>query len=160
MGEMQWQGHEFSAETLFEAAREARLRGWLDEASRLFLHRMGLCLAAGGAPGPADRRTLHDVLDALRLRGSFTLAALRTGLTGVTGRPAPAEAPAPVAWTAPELPKTAAAQPASPVLTALESEIGRLSVLLATAAERLEACRAELALQRRSNRSPAPPGLA
>lgn len=129
MGQVWWQGRTVTAEVLFEAAREARTRSWLDEPSRLFLHRIGLALASGGAPSPGELHLLQGLLDTLRRQGSFAMASL-------LGQAEP------VRWTAPPLPTPGRSDPVA--LASLEADLGRLSLMLAAAAERLEACREEV----------------
>jgi hypothetical protein len=121
---IRWRGRTVTAEDLCEAAREARREGWLDEAGRLFLHGMGLGLAAGARPAAQDRARLETLLDALHRSGSFTLATVRAGLREPAGARGDGDA------------------------LALDAELARLELLLAAACEGLQACRERLGARR------------
>lgn len=153
MDEIRWRGRTVTAEHLFEAAREARARSWLDEPSRLFLHRIGLTLAGGSMPSRGEQSLLEGMLDALRRRGSFALAALEAGLAAAPPAGGGAAAPSRRERAArPRLPGGAGVREDGGAVAAVEAEIASLGVLLASAAERLEACRLELAGLRRGGR--------
>jgi hypothetical protein len=124
MRTVRWGSRDLDPVTLFSAAREARQRAWLGETERRFLHSAGLALAGGRGLRPADAAQLDGLLHTLQ----------RLGCTAL-GSPA----------GTPGGPDRAAAD-------RLLAELRQVEALLASALERLEACREQLEGHLRSGR--------